>query len=154
MPITQQQTVDFACPVSRLYAYVTQPWRWHEWHPSSRSAHASVEVLKAGDTFDEVIELQPFAPLPVRLRRETHYRVDVADIDRAFEVHGRMRDGWLTIRYDFAPIPAGTRFVRTLTFDASGASRWLKPLLRRRQESIGRAALAGLKRRMESDTPG
>ena len=152
MPTTQQQIVDFACPVARLYAYVTQPWRWHEWHPSSRSALASVSTLRAGEHFDEVIELQPFAPLPIRLRRETHYRVDIADTDKTFQVHGQMRDGWLTIRYDFTPTAQGTRFVRTLTFDANGPSRLLMPLLRRRQESLGRSALVNLKRRIEADS--
>jgi hypothetical protein len=150
MAIVQQQTVDFACPVARLYDYVTQPWRWHEWHPSSRSARASVSVLAAGDTFDEVIELQPFAPLPIRLRRETHYRVEVVERHRAFEVFGDTGDGWLRIRYDFAPNGLDTRFVRTLSFDARGASRLLLPLLRRRQETLGRLALANLKRRVES----
>jgi hypothetical protein len=151
MTTTQQQTVDFACPVARLHDYVTQPWRWHEWHPSSRSARATVPTLAVGDTFDEVIELQPFAPLPIRLRRETHYRVEVAERNRVFEVFGDTGDGWLRIRYDFAPTQSGTRFVRTLSFDARGASRLLLPLLRRRQETLGRLALQNLKRRVESD---
>lgn len=151
MSTLQQQTVEFACPVERLYAYVTQPWRWHEWHPSSRSARATVATLAVGDTFDEVIELQPFAPLPIRLQRETHYRVEVAAACSAFEVFGTMPDGWIRIRYDFARIDPGTRFVRTLGFDARGASRLLLPWLRRRQAALGRVALANLKRRIESE---
>ena len=150
MSTSQQQVLEIACPVDALYAYVTQPWRWHEWHPSSRSARADVDVLRVGDTFDEVIELQPLAPLPLTLRRETHYEVKVAEPGRAFEVQGRMRDGWLTIRYDFESTPAGTRFQRRLTFDARGWSRLLLPLLRPRQEAMSRIAMANLKQRMEA----
>lgn len=151
MTTIQQQTVDFACSVERLHDYVTQPWRWHEWHPSSRSARAAVPVLAVGDTFDEVLELQPFAPLPIRLRRETRYRVEVAERNRAFEVFGETGDGWLRIRYDFASTPTGTRFVRTLSFDARGTTRLMLPLIRRRQQRLGELALANLKHRVESD---
>ena len=151
MPSSQQLTLDIACSVPALYAYVSQPWRWHEWHPSSRSARAAVDTLKAGDTFDEVIELQPLAPLPLKLRRETHYEVLLAEPERAFEVRGQMRDGWLTIRYDFEAIPTGTRFHRRLSFDACGPSRLLLPLLRPRQEALSRLALDNLKRRMEAE---
>lgn len=150
MTSSQQQTLDIACSVPALYAYVTQPWRWHEWHPSSRSARAAVDTLRAGDTFDEVIELQPFAPLPPKLRRETHYEVLLAEPERAFEVRGQMRDGWLTIRYDFEATPTGARFHRRLSFDASGLSRLLLPLLRPRQEAMSRVAMENLKRRMEA----
>ena len=48
MTASQQHSLDIACPVDAFYAYVTQPWRWHEWHPSSRSARAAVDVLRAG----------------------------------------------------------------------------------------------------------
>ena len=150
MTASQQHSLDIACPVDAFYAYVTQPWRWHEWHPSSRSARAAVDVLRAGDSFDEGIELCPLAPFPPRLRRETHYTVLAAEPGRLFEVRGQMRDGWITIRYDFAAIPRGTRFQRTLSYDARGLSRWLLPLLRPRQEALSLLALQSLKRRMEA----
>jgi len=28
-----------------LFNYVTQPWLWHEWHPSSKSAKAKMEKI-------------------------------------------------------------------------------------------------------------
>lgn len=150
MSDSQRHTLEIACTPRALYDYVTQPWRWHEWHPSSRSARAGVTTLQAGDEFDEVIELQPFAPLPIRLRRETHYRVEVAEPVQAFAVRGQMPDGWIAIRYAFEPTATGTRFTRHLDYDARGLSRLLLPLLRPRQQDLSLLALDNLKRRMET----
>ena len=151
MPATLQHTIEIGCPPERLYAYVTQPWRWHEWHPSSRSAHASVPVLQPGDEFDEIVELQPLSPLPLTLRRATRYRVLAAQPSEFWEVRGAMRDGWLQIRYELSAIAGGTRFIRTLSYDASGPSRMLMPLLRKRTQALSALAMANLKSRMESD---
>ena len=62
MATTQTDTIDIAVTPETLYRFVTQPWRWHEWHPSSVGAEAAVDELAVGDTFDEVIELRPFPP--------------------------------------------------------------------------------------------
>lgn len=150
MSTTLQHAASIACPPETLYAYVTQPWRWHEWHPSSRSAQATVQALAVGDGFDEVIELQPFAPLPLTLRRDVRYRVLEAEPPRRWVVEGRMRSGWLRISYAFAPESGGTRFERTLEYRAEGALRLLLPLLRRRNAAMSVLALENLKRRMES----
>ena len=151
MPATLQHSIDIECAPQQLYAYVTQPWRWHEWHPSSRSARSSVEVLAVGDEFDEVVQLQPLSPLPLSLRRATRYRVLAARPGEYWEARGEMRDGWLQLRYEFAANGAGTRFVRRLTYDASGVSRLLMPLLRSRTEVLSATAMDNLKRRMECD---
>ena len=151
MPTTLRNTLDFRCAPDALYAYVTQPWRWHEWHPNSRSATASVEILSPGDTFDEVIEIQPFSPLPITLRRQTHYRVLVAEPHRRWQARGETRDGWLEIDYDFEPIDTGTRFTRTLRYQTSGASLLLMPLLRQRMTVMSRRALLALRERVEQD---
>ena len=153
MPETLQHTIEIACAPARLYDYVTQPWRWHEWHPSSRSAQASVQVLHVGDEFDEVVALQPLSPLPWTLRRATHYRVLAATPSICWEAEGRMRDGWLRLRYEFAAIGGGSRFRRTLSYDASGLSRMLLPLLRRRTAELSLIAMTNLARRMQQVEP-
>lgn len=145
-----QNSIDIACPPARLYAYVTQPWLWHEWHPSSQSAQASVPVLKPGDTFDETIVLQPLAPLPLKMRRATRYTVLDAQPATLWRVEGKMKDGWLQIRYEFAPSATGTRFTRTLTYSATGPSALLLPLLRGQMKAISLLALANLKAKLES----
>lgn len=145
-----RNAVSIACPPEVLYAYVTQPWRWHEWHPSSRSARADAQTLAVGDGFDEVIELQPFAPLPSTLRRDVRYRVCEAEPGRRWVVEGTMRSGWLRISYQFEPDGNGTRFERTLEYRAQGALRLLLPILRRRNAALSVLALDNLRRRFEA----
>ena len=143
-------TVEMACTPEQLYAYVTQPWLWHEWHPNSQSAQAEVSVLCAGDEFSESVVLQPLSPLPLTLRRATRYQVQDAVPAKFWRVSGKMRDGWLQIQYEFEPSATGTRFTRTLTFSATGLSALMMPLLRRRMRAMSVVALTNLKQRMEA----
>ncbi len=145
-----QNTIEIRCSPDRFYAYVTQPWLWHEWHPNSKSAHASVDSLQVGDAFDEVIEIQPLAPLPLRMRRATRYKVLVAVPSTLWKVEGRMKDGWLQIQYEFKATPSGTQFTRTLSYSVTGPSRLMMPLLRRRMASMSLVALSNLKKRLEA----
>ena len=149
MAVTMTHSIEIARPPGEVYAYITQPWRWHEWHPSSRSASEHQGPLGVGDAFDEVIEVQPLAPLPLTLRRDVHYRVLDAVPGSVWQVRGEYRDGWLSIRYELEPTPRGTRFARTLTFDARGPTRSLVPLLASRQAVVSVRALQGLRDRLE-----
>lgn len=150
MPITLQNTIDIARDPAAVYACVTQPWRWHEWHPNSKSATAGTAILQVGDRFDEVIEIRPLAPLPITLRRATRYRVNIVDPERHWQVRGETGDGWLVIDYVFAATATGTRFTRTLTFEATGASRILMPLLRRNMAQTSVLALNNLRTLLEA----
>jgi uncharacterized protein YndB with AHSA1/START domain len=69
MPRELRHTIEISRPPAVVYGYVTRPWRWHEWHPASRSATPSNHALAVGDTFEEEIELTPLTPPPPRLRR-------------------------------------------------------------------------------------
>lgn len=150
MATTLSNTIEIRCAPEALYRYVTQPWRWHEWHPNSRSAEFQGDTLGIGDHFSEEIELQPFSPLPLRMRRQTRYEVLVAEPFRSWEVRGETRDGWLRIRYEMEPCPDGTLFTRTLTYSTSGLSRFLMPFLKGRMAANSRIALCKLKNRLES----
>jgi uncharacterized protein YndB with AHSA1/START domain len=143
-------TIEIGCPAEALYRYVTQPWRWHEWHPNSLAAQANADVLAAGDRFEEEIELQPFSPLPYRMRRRTNYTVLVAEPFRRWQARGEARDGWLEIRYAFEDADGATRFTRTLVFETRGLSALLMPFLRGRMSGMSERALRNLKDRMES----
>jgi hypothetical protein len=145
----QTDTVVIASSPDVVYRYVTQPWKWHEWHPNSRSARADSGHLNSGDTFDELIEIRPLSPLPFRMMRHTKYRVLLADPPVAWEVRGETHDGWLNIRYDLAAEGDGTLFKRTLTFQTRGLSSLLMPLLRRRMALQSEIALGNLKQRLE-----
>jgi carbon monoxide dehydrogenase subunit G len=134
-----------------VFAYVTQPWRWHEWHPSSQQAEANVEVLSVGDRFDEVIRLQPLSPLPFTVRRQTRYTVLLSEPGVVWEVRGETGDGALTIHYDFRPQGDATLFHRRLQYEVRGAMTLIEPwLLQPRMRKLSAQALSNLKARLES----
>jgi carbon monoxide dehydrogenase subunit G len=145
-----ENEIEIACPPERVYDYVTQPWCWHEWHPSSQSAVSDADVLSVGDTFDEVIRLQPLSPLPLNIHRKTHYRVVVAERGVVFEVRGETGDGGLTIHYSLVREGSGTRFRRTLTYEVRGLMSLIEPLLLYpRMKKLSAQALANLKAKLE-----
>lgn len=150
MITTLSNDIEIACTPQALFDYVTQPWLWHEWHPNSVSAQATVDRLQAGDHFDECIALQPLSPLPLTLKRQTHYTVLQSRTNEEWQVKGQMKDGWLVIHYHFKPVSGGTLFSRQLTFSATGTSQILLPLLKRRMAQTSVVALGNLKRRMEA----
>ena len=145
MPTVLTNSIEIDCTPGALYRYVSQPWRWHEWHPNSISASFSADILQVGDSFDEQIEVHPLSPLPFRFRRQTRYEVIQADPFKSWEVHGEARDGWIHIRYELQPSSGGTIFTRTLSFDVTGLSALLMPLLKSRMDETSRTALATLK---------
>ena len=155
MPVTLHNEIEIAVAAEELFGYVTQPGLWHEWHPSSRSATAAKQVLEVGDEFNEIIEVQPLAPLPPRLKRTSCYRVTESLPFQTWAVEGRMKDGWVRIRYDFEEKGAVTLFARTLDFSVSGVNRLFMPVLRSKMEKLSLLALNNLKHKLEakSDEP-
>lgn len=143
-------------PPQAVFDYVTQPWRWHEWHPSSLWGNDPGHALAVGEHFDERIMVQPLAPLPPRIRRAVRYRVLASEPPLLWETRGEMANGWLQIRYQLKMASSGTRFHRQLNFDVSGPLRLLRPLLTRRQRAVSGLALTQLKDVLEStaDTGG
>ena len=150
MPVTLHNEIEIAVTAEKLFSYVTQPWKWHEWHPSSRSATAVKDVLAADDEFEEIIEVQPLAPLPPRLKRTTRYRVIESVPFHTWTVEGKMKDGWIRIRYDFEEKGGVTFFARTLDFSVSGPNRILMPVLRSNMEKLSLVALNNLKQKLEA----
>ena len=53
--ISQERFIQ--APIDAVYSYVTQPDRWHEWHPTSLSADVTTGSLSAGTRFTEMIDL-------------------------------------------------------------------------------------------------
>jgi hypothetical protein len=149
MPVTIHNEIEIAVPAERLFNYVTRPWLWHEWHPSSKSAQADKDPLEESDEFTELIEVQPLAPFPPRMQRETRYAVIESDPYHAWVCEGEMKDGWIRIRYDFEEKGRVTFFARTLDFSVSGPNRILLPALRSKMDKISLVALRNLKQRLE-----
>lgn len=49
--------VHIQVPIATVYEYITQPDKWHEWYPDSKSADTSGGSLKKGQTFAEVVTI-------------------------------------------------------------------------------------------------
>jgi len=150
MPAEIINKIEISASTEDLFNYITQPWFWHEWHPSSKSAKSVHSFLATGDEFEEFIEVQPLSPLPPRLVRSTRYTVTETIPFQSWEAEGKMKDGWLRIRYDIEEPeePGGNVFFqRTLTFDASGPTRLLLPFLKKNMLGISHTAMENLKAR-------
>jgi hypothetical protein len=149
MPISIHNEIEIAVTARDLYNYVTQPWLWHEWHPSSRSAKAAHSVLATGDEFTEMVEVQPLAPLPPRMKRSIAYTVTESVPFHTWEAEGRMKDGWIRLRYNFEEKGGVTFFSRSLDLDGSGFTRILLPTLKLKMEKLSMIALNNLKVKMQ-----
>jgi hypothetical protein len=155
MPVTIHNEIEIAVSAENLFNYVTQPWLWHEWHPTSKSASHDMGVLAPGDVFEEIIDVRPLAPLPPRLVRTTRYEVTESVPFHSWAVEGRMQDGWIRIHYEFQEKGGVTFFTRTLDFSVSGWTRILLPVLRSNMEKLSMVALNNLKKKIQakSDEP-
>ncbi len=137
-------------PHREVYRYVTQPWRWHEWHPASESATASHKELRVGDTFEEMVSMRPFGMLPLRMRRHLRWTVVQSQAPVMWEVHGTSPTIDVRVRYELDAAQE-TLFRRTFHFTVKG---WMRHVGRSfvlprmaRQSAI---ALENLKLTLES----
>jgi len=102
--------VEINAPIDKVYVYVSQPDRWHEWHPASLSASTgAVKVLKVGDTFSEKIRIYG-------QETEMNYKVVIASPPNEFKTAftSPLIDG--TIHYQLQTRGDGTYFKRTLDY--------------------------------------
>jgi carbon monoxide dehydrogenase subunit G len=124
--VTNYNEIEIAAPPEKVFAYVTRPDLWHEWHPASTSAELPRIPLQAGDSFREIITVSyPLA----KIRRQTEYRVVLSKPNQVWEVSGESSLFDLTIHYEFRQQGKGTLFQRTLTYAVKGPLRYLEPLL-------------------------
>lgn len=143
--------VEIAVPVAAVFAYVTQPWLWHEWHPASRETRCTHSFLTTGDEFVETVLVRPLPLLPFAWTRQVEYTITEAVPEHTWEAEGRMQGGWLRLRYDFEPAEDGasTIFCRRLEFALGGANRLIMPVFARHAERQSRIALENLKGRLQ-----
>ena len=150
MPISIHNEIEITTSAKDLFNYVTQPWLWHEWHPSSKSAKAAHSFLATGDEFTEIVEVHPLAPLPPAMTRRMEYTVTQSVPFHTWEAEGTMKDGWIRVRYDFEEKGGVTFFCRSLDFDVTGLTRILLPLLKSKMEKLSMVALNNLKTKMQA----
>ncbi len=140
--------------VEDVYAYVTQPWRWHEWHPASESATREQGALAPGVQFDELASMKPFSPLPIRMRSHLHWTVLATQAPNIVELKGKSKIIDVHVRYE---IDGGeqTRFRRVFRFQVKG---WLRHVegffLPVRMLNQSMVAIGNLKRVLEAQSTG
>lgn len=127
-------------PIDTVYYYVTQPDRWHEWHPSSLKADTGLAgSLPAGHRFTEVIDL-------LGLQVQMSYRVLVAVFPQEFKAIFSSAPLNGTLHYRLNRQGNGTRFQSRMNYSTdlnlSG--------LRSRMEQLSLLALGNLKRALEN----
>ena len=126
--------------IDAVYDYVTQPDRWHEWHPTSLSADTGTcGSLPAGSRFSELIDL-----LGVRVCMG--YRVQLARPPEEFKAvfTSLVVDG--SIHYFLQPCRNGTLFKRVLIYETELQLAGLHT----RMVELSAIALDRLKHRLEN----
>ncbi|MBI6563583.1 SRPBCC family protein [Pseudomonas synxantha] len=107
--ISQERFIQ--APIDSVYAYVTQPDRWHEWHPTSLNADTGTTgSVQVGARFTETIDL-------LGIRVPMSYRVQIARCPNEFRAvfTSLAVDG--AIHYFLQPHRNGTLFKRVLTYE-------------------------------------
>ncbi|MGH8451992.1 SRPBCC family protein [Pseudomonas sp.] len=136
--ISQERVIK--APIDRVYDYVTQPDRWHEWHPTSLSADTGTTgSLPMGTRFTEVIDL-------LGIRVPMSYRVQIARRPSEFKTvfTSLAVDG--SLHYFLLPHQGGTLFKRVLTYE----TELQLATLHDRMIELSTLALDQLKHRLEN----
>ena len=136
--ISQERFIQ--APIEVIYDYVTQPDRWHEWHPTSLSADTGTTgSLPAGTRFTEIIDL-------LGVRVPMSYRVQIARRPSEFKTvfTSLAVDG--SIHYILQPHRDGTLFKRVLTYE----TELQLATLHARMIELSGIALDQLKHRLEN----
>ncbi|OXS21458.1 SRPBCC family protein [Pseudomonas rhodesiae] len=135
--ISQERFIN--APLETVYDYVTQPDRWHEWHPTSLGAETGTSgSLGAGSRFTEMIDL-------LGVRVPMSYRVQIARRPDEFKCvfTSLAVDG--SIHYFLQPFRDGTLFKRVLTYE----TELQLATLHERMHELSVIALDCLKQRLE-----
>lgn len=127
-------------PIQKVYDYVSQPDRWHEWHPASLSADTgTAKPLKKGDRFSEKIRIYG-------QETEMSYEVVIASPPNEFKTAftSPLVDG--TIHYQLEKHGDSTRFNRTLDYSIEKYIAMMKSGM----HELSVTALGNLKGKLES----
>ncbi|WP_226477531.1 SRPBCC family protein [Pseudomonas sp. MWU16-30323] len=136
--ISQERYIQV--PIETVYDYVTQPDRWHEWHPTSLGADTGTTgSLPTGHRFTETIDL-------LGVQVPMSYRVQIALRPREFKTAftSLAVDG--CIHYFLQAQGNGTLFTRVLTYE----TELQLTTLHARMIALSNQALDQLKQRLES----
>ena len=136
--ISQERFIQ--APIDAVYDYVTQPDRWHEWHPTSLSADTgNTGSLPIGTRFTEIIDL-------LGIRVPMSYRVQIARRPSEFKTVFTSLPVDGSIHYYLRAHQGGTLFKRVLTYE----TELQLASLHERMVALSAIALDRLKQRLEN----
>lgn len=149
MPTEVRSVISIARPPETVFAYVTTPGHWPEWHPSSLGVSGATDhSLAVGEEVTEEFRV-------AGRRGSLTWRVTRRDEPNAWEISGSPGVGGSgTVAYTLTPEGAGTHFVRVFTYDVKGPLFAIINALayRRRVTAESAEALRRLKLRLEEGT--
>jgi uncharacterized protein YndB with AHSA1/START domain len=139
--------VTIARSTEEVFAYVTTPGHWPEWHPSSLGVTgATYHSLAVGEEVTESF-------LVAGRKGSAHWTVRERVEPRRWVIVGRVEGGGTgTITYTLTPQDGGTAFEREFTYRMNNPLLALLDtlILRRRIEAESAEALRRLKERLET----
>jgi len=135
-----------ARPPEEVFAYVTTPGHWPEWHPSSLGVTGATDhSLLVGEEVTESF-------LVAGRRGKARWTVQEREEPRRWVIFGQVEGGGTgTITYTLTPQDGGTFFEREFTYEMNNPLLALLDtlILRRRIEAESTEALRRLKARLE-----
>jgi uncharacterized protein YndB with AHSA1/START domain len=145
---TLVHAVSLAPPPEAVFAFVTNPGRWHTWHPNTRDVDASADhPLGLGEQVVERIRIGPF-------RGVVTWEVTGHQPARRWTLLGQGAPGFASeLEYTLSPEGAGTHFQRVVKVTWPG---WylLGGLTTRRLAGDAAAALENLRRTLAAPRTG
>jgi uncharacterized protein YndB with AHSA1/START domain len=130
-----------------VFAYVTTPGHWPEWHPSSLGVTGATDhSLAVGEEVTESF-------LVAGRKGSAHWTVREREEPRRWVIFGQVEGGGTgSITYTLTPQDGGTLFEREFTYAMSNPLLGLLDalVLRRRIEAESAEALRRLKERLET----
>jgi hypothetical protein len=136
--------VDIPRPVAEVFDFVSNPSRWHTWHPATLAVRgAPPRPLQVGESATELIAA-------AGQRFEAVWTVQACDPPRLWVITTDTPRGSARIVYKLQATPAGCRFERILRFRSHRRPWcWLdKTLVRWILQRQSSRALARLRERM------
>lgn len=144
-------SAEIARPPAAVFAYVTTPGHWPEWHPSSLAVSGATDhSLQLGESVVEDFQV-------AGRRGRVDWRVVAREPDRLWRIAGRIgdRDAGV-VGYTLSATASGTRFERTFEYRSPNLLfAILNALsLRGRVEAESAQAVSQLKAKLEQADTG
>ncbi|BFM14787.1 hypothetical protein R50073_09700 [Maricurvus nonylphenolicus] len=109
--IAEQNTnrVHIETPLALVYQYITQPDKWHDWYPYSKSAKTPGGSLQLGQRFSEVVTLND-------TDADFNYEVVAVQAPSLWKVEFTSQQIIGSIQYQLHETIDGTLLTRTLEY--------------------------------------